>query len=98
MVQPFKFRNGKVISPHSLPGMNYLSMLGLKLNHASTRGPIQPTREMSTNQGALKLIPLLENSSSKDMVYAILIEYTYIEFMDVGLRRQSLLTHAMILT
>ena len=34
-VAPLKFENGWVISPN---GCNYLSMLGLKLNHVSNRG------------------------------------------------------------
>ena len=32
-VAPLKFRNGLVISSHILLACDYLSMLGLKLNH-----------------------------------------------------------------
>ena len=38
MVAPLKFRNGWVISPTLYQACNYLSMLGLKLNHVSKRG------------------------------------------------------------
>ena len=36
MVQLLKLSNEKVISPHTLLACDYLSMLGLKLNHGAT--------------------------------------------------------------
>ena len=39
MVAPLKFGNGYVISSDTLLGLWYLSMVGLKLIHASKRGP-----------------------------------------------------------
>ena len=35
MVQPLKFRNGLIISPTLYQACDYLSMLGLKLNHVN---------------------------------------------------------------
>ena len=40
-VSPLKFGNGQVMSSHSLPGM-YISMLRLKFQPVSKRGPIYP--------------------------------------------------------
>ena len=39
MVQLLKFKNGYVISSHTFNGCDYISMLGLKLNHVSRSGP-----------------------------------------------------------
>ena len=44
---PFLFRNGKVIHPTVYNGCNYLSMMGLKLNHVSKRGPSWISRACS---------------------------------------------------
>ena len=41
-MQPLKTRNGLVIPFHTLRADNYLSMLGLKLNHVSKRGYWSP--------------------------------------------------------
>ena len=38
-VQPLKFGMDKQFHPTLYNGCNYLSMLGIKLNHASERGP-----------------------------------------------------------
>ena len=38
-VQPLKFGNGEIISSHDLLISDYLSMLGLELNHVIKRGP-----------------------------------------------------------
>ena len=46
-MQPSKFRNGWVISSHTLPSMWLLTHAGIKLNHVSERGPRKKTNVVS---------------------------------------------------
>ena len=49
MVQPLKLRNGKAILSHILLLCDYLSMMGLKLNHVSKSGQSYVTKSFDVN-------------------------------------------------